>query len=231
MNAGTTPITICRAGRLQSGTLYEHCVRAVVHGLQFGAHGLPLMGSGDWNDGMNRVGIARHGRERLARLLPASASAAVRRGRAAAEATRRLPNAASAEAVKLRRNLEQHAWDGGWYRRAYFDDGTPLGSAANAECRIDSIAQSWSVLSGAGRRASLAAGHASRRPAPRAPRPRADPAAGPAVRSIGRRPRLHPGLRPGRAGERRPVHARRDLGGDGVRRAGRCANARGSSRR
>src|SRR5439155_12520644 len=132
----------------QSGTLYEHCVRAVVHGLQFGAHGLPLMGSGDWNDGMNRVGIAWTGESVwlgffLYSALLQFAEVAKMKG----DST--FADRCSAEASKLRRNLEEHAWDGGWYRRAYFDDGTPLGSAANVECQIDSVAQSWSVLSGA----------------------------------------------------------------------------------
>ena len=90
------------------------------------------------------------------------------------------------EAAQLRQNIEQHGWDGEWYRRAYFDDGTPLGSASNAECQIDSIAQSWSVLSGAGdpRRARTAMEAVDR--APGAPRPRADPAARSAVRQVGR---------------------------------------------
>ncbi|MET0681857.1 MAG: glucoamylase family protein [Casimicrobiaceae bacterium] len=133
---------------MQSGSVYEHCVRAVVHGLQFGVHGLPLMGSGDWNDGMNRVGIAGTGESVwlgffLYSVLRQFAEVAKLKGDAP------FAERCGAEAVKLRRNLEQHAWDGGWYRRAYFDDGTPLGSAANVECQIDSVAQSWSVLSGA----------------------------------------------------------------------------------
>ena len=124
-------------------------MRAIEHGLRAGAHGLPLMGSGDWNDGMNRVGEARQGRERLARLLPAARCctrfaevARLHGDDAFAAALRR------AKSAQLRSALEQHAWDGAWYRRAWFDDGTPLGSASNDECRIDSIAQSWSVLSG-----------------------------------------------------------------------------------
>ena len=130
-------------------SLYEHCVLAIRHGLRSGEHGLPLIGSGDWNDGMNRVGIKGTGEsvwlgfflytvlgefDKLARL-------------------HRDPDFAdlcAAEGARLRENLEQHGWDGAWYRRAYFDDGTPLGSAGNIECQIDSISQSWAVLSGAG---------------------------------------------------------------------------------
>jgi len=133
----------------QSGSLYEHCVRAIERGLSFGERGLPLMGGGDWNDGMNMVG--QHGQGEsiwlgffLYHVLEQFADLAGMRGDGAfAERCR-------GEAARLRRNLEQNGWDGAWYRRAYFDDGTPLGSASNAECQIDSIAQSWSVLSGAG---------------------------------------------------------------------------------
>jgi cyclic beta-1,2-glucan glucanotransferase len=133
----------------ESASLYQHCVRAILHGLRFGEHGLPLMGSGDWNDGMNLVGI--HGKGEsvwlgffLYDVLLAFAGLADGHGDPAfAERCR-------GEAEQLRRNLDLHAWDGGWYRRAYFDDGSVLGSSANPECSIDSIAQSWSVLSGAG---------------------------------------------------------------------------------
>ena len=131
------------------GTLYEHCVRAIDNGLRFGAHGLPLMGCGDWNDGMNLVG--QHGKGEsvwlaffLYDVLMQFAELARRRGDAATVDKYTL------EAGRLRGNIEEHGWDGEWYRRAYFDDGTPLGSAANSECQIDSISQSWSVLSGAG---------------------------------------------------------------------------------
>jgi cyclic beta-1,2-glucan synthetase len=131
------------------GTLYEHCLRALDHGLRFGAHGLPLMGSGDWNDGMNLVG--QHGKGEsvwlaffLYHVLIQFTELAGRRGDAATV------DRYTVEAGRLRGNLEEHGWDGEWYRRAYFDDGTPLGSAGNPECQIDSLSQSWSVLSGAG---------------------------------------------------------------------------------
>ncbi len=132
-----------------SASLYQHCVRAIVHGLQYGAHGLPLMGSGDWNDGMNLVGIKGAGESVwlgffLCAVLKEFADVAHAKGDAP------FAERCEAEGIKLRQNLEQHGWDGEWYRRAYFDDGSPLGSANNAECRIDSVAQSWSVLSGAG---------------------------------------------------------------------------------
>ncbi len=133
----------------QSGSLYEHCVRAVLHGMRYGSHGLPLIGSGDWNDGMNRVGIEGRGESVwlgffLCAVLEQFAPLA--RGRGDADFAARC----DAERGELGRNLERHGWDGAWYRRAYFDDGTPLGSVNNDECRIDSIAQSWAVLSGAG---------------------------------------------------------------------------------
>ncbi len=130
----------------QSGTLYEHCVRAIERSLTAGAHGLPLIGAGDWNDGMNRVG--REGRGEsvwlgwfLSSILHDFAPIARAHGDAARAARW------SGEREHLAAMLEQ-AWDGDWYCRAYFDDGTPLGSAQNAECRIDSISQSWAVLSG-----------------------------------------------------------------------------------
>ncbi len=141
----------------ESGSIYEHCVRAIVHGLRYGAHGLPLMGSGDWNDGMNLVGIEGRGESVwlgffLCAVLTQFAEVAQQKGDTS------FAERCEAEVGKLRTNLEQHGWDGAWYRRAYFDDGSPLGSADNAECRIDAIAQSWSVLSGAGdgRRSRLA---------------------------------------------------------------------------
>ncbi|MFY9317227.1 MAG: glucoamylase family protein [Burkholderiales bacterium] len=134
---------------LQAASLYQHCVRAIENGLRMGFHGLPLMGSGDWNDGMNLVGAQGRGESVwlgffLYQVL--TQFAVLARGENDAPFAERCES----EAVRLRRNIEAHAWDGGWYRRAYFDVGTPLGSAANAECQIDSIAQSWSVLSGAG---------------------------------------------------------------------------------
>ncbi|MFN0163790.1 MAG: GH36-type glycosyl hydrolase domain-containing protein, partial [Burkholderiales bacterium] len=130
-------------------TLYEHCVLALRRALVFGAHGLPLIGSGDWNDGMNKVGELGQGESIwlgffLHDVLVQFAQLA--RGRGDADFSR----LCEAEAAQLRRNLDHGGWDGAWYRRAYFDDGTPLGSSTNEECQIDSIAQSWSVLSGAG---------------------------------------------------------------------------------
>jgi len=133
----------------QSATLYEHCVRAIENGLRFGSHGLPLMGSGDWNDGMNLVG--RHGKGEsvwlaffLVHVLREFAEIARMRGDTA------FVEKCDARVVQLKENIENNAWDGEWYRRAYFDNGEPLGSASNVECQIDSIPQSWSVLSGAG---------------------------------------------------------------------------------
>jgi cyclic beta-1,2-glucan synthetase len=133
----------------ETGTLYEHCVRAIDNGLRFGAHGLPLMGCGDWNDGMNLVGAEGRGESVwLAFFLfdvMTQFAALARRRDDVARADRY-----TAEAARLRINIEEHGWDGAWYRRAYFDDGQPLGSALNPECKIDTLPQSWSVLSGAG---------------------------------------------------------------------------------
>ncbi|MBI4750822.1 MAG: cyclic beta 1-2 glucan synthetase [Acidobacteria bacterium] len=133
-------------------TLYEHCRLAIERGLKFGDHGLPFIGSGDWNDGMNLVG--EHGTGESVWLGFFLYQVLVRFA-VVARGHQDISFASHCDqtAARLRENLEQHGWDGGWYRRAYFDDGTPLGSATNAECQIDSIAQSWSVLSGAGDRA------------------------------------------------------------------------------
>ena len=130
-------------------SLYDHCVRAIEHGLRFGTHGLPLMGSGDWNDGMNLVGAGGKGESVWLGFFLCAVltqfSALAQRHDDASFAERCL-----SESARLRDAIERSSWDGDWYRRAWFDDGSPLGSAENFECRIDSIAQSWSVLSGAG---------------------------------------------------------------------------------
>ncbi|NCT69284.1 MAG: cyclic beta 1-2 glucan synthetase [Rhodanobacteraceae bacterium] len=139
-----------------SADLYAHCVRAIEHGLRMGAHGLPLIGSGDWNDGMDNVGRDGKGESIwlgffLYDVLVGFAAVAARRGDVAFAARCR------DEAARLKAALDAHGWDGAWYRRAYFDDGTPLGTADARECRIDSIAQSWATLSGAGEPARCAA--------------------------------------------------------------------------
>ncbi len=133
----------------ESGTLYEHCVRAISKSLQFGQHGLPLMGSGDWNDAMNRVGYLGLGESIwlaffLYDVLTRFREIALMRDDPA------FANLCSDEAAILRQKIREFGWDGDWYLRAYFDNGEPLGSSANVECQIDSISQSWSVLSGAG---------------------------------------------------------------------------------
>ncbi|HEU4996928.1 MAG TPA: glucoamylase family protein [Gemmatimonadaceae bacterium] len=132
-----------------SASVYDHCILALQRACTTGAHGLPLIGCGDWNDGMNRVGIEGKGESVwlgwfLTATLRSFATLVERRGDAPAAQELRARADGYAAAV------EQHGWDGEWYRRAYFDDGTPLGSAASEECRIDSIAQSWSVISAAG---------------------------------------------------------------------------------
>ncbi|MDO9693886.1 MAG: cyclic beta 1-2 glucan synthetase, partial [Candidatus Latescibacteria bacterium] len=129
----------------ESGSLYDHCVRAVLNGLAVGAHELPLIGGGDWNDGMNLVGAQGRGESVwlgffLQEVLTRFAEVADLHGDGAfAERCRR-------DAARTRQNVEANGWDGAWYRRAYFDDGTPLGSAVNPECQIDSVVQSWSAL-------------------------------------------------------------------------------------
>lgn len=133
----------------EAATLYQHCVRAIERGLKFGEHGLPLIGCGDWNDGMNMVGKEGRGESVwlaffLYDVLTQFAELA-RSRRDIAFADRCL-----AQARQLQQNIELHAWDGQWYRRAWFDNGEPLGSQTNPECQIDSLPQSWSVLSGAG---------------------------------------------------------------------------------
>jgi len=133
----------------EATSLYEHCVRAIKKGLKFGSHGLPLMGSGDWNDGMNKVGEGGKGESVwmgffLYEVLIKFAEIA----RMNSDVS--FAKLCQTEADKLQASIERDGWDGRWYRRAYFDDGSLLGSATNTECRIDSIVQSWSVLSGAG---------------------------------------------------------------------------------
>jgi cyclic beta-1,2-glucan synthetase len=131
----------------EKATLYSHCVRALERNLAMGEHGLPLMGTGDWNDGMNRVG--EHGKGEsvwlgwfLLHTLKCFSALAVQRGDV------ELANRWIAHADRLANSLNTQGWDGTWYRRGFYDDGTPLGSAESDECQIDSIAQSWAVLSG-----------------------------------------------------------------------------------
>ncbi|HTC00199.1 MAG TPA: protein ndvB, partial [Ferruginibacter sp.] len=133
----------------KTASLYDHCVKAIEHGLKFGEHGLPFIGTGDWNDGMDRVGNEGKGESVwlaffLYDILTKFITVAdIKKDTAFAERCKE-------EAGKLKTNINDNAWDGEWYRRAYFDNGTPLGSKENDECKIDSIAQSWSVLSKGG---------------------------------------------------------------------------------
>jgi cellobiose phosphorylase len=132
-----------------SATLYQHCVRALEHGLRFGPHGLPLIGGGDWNDGLNLVGNQGQGESVwlgffLYDVLTQFAELARARHDVA------FADACVAQAQQLQRHLEEHAWDGQWYRRAWFDNGEVLGSRTSPECQIDALPQSWSVISGAG---------------------------------------------------------------------------------
>ncbi len=130
------------------GTLFEHCARGLDASLKVGIHGLPLIGTGDWNDGMNRVGEQGLGESVwLGWLLCAALSAFAPLADASGDTVR--ATAWRAHAAALQAALEREAWDGDWYRRAWFDDGTVLGSADGEECRIDSISQSWAAISGA----------------------------------------------------------------------------------
>jgi cellobiose phosphorylase len=133
----------------ESASLYEHCVRAIKNGLRFGTHQLPLMGCGDWNDGMNLVGRDGKGESVwLAWFLVDNLNSfsVIANMKNDAE----FAGMCATQAALLKDNIEKNAWDGEWYRRAYFDDGTPLGSKENDECQIDSISQSWAVISKSG---------------------------------------------------------------------------------
>ncbi|MDB5797786.1 MAG: ndvB [Paucimonas sp.] len=133
----------------ETASLYTHCVRAIENGLKFGVHGLSLIGSCDWNDGMDKVG--EHGKGESVWLSFFLYEVLMRFAEVAAIRKDHIfVDRCHGQADQLRRNIRDSGWDGEWYRRAYFDDGTPLGSAQNVECQIDSISQSWSVLSGAG---------------------------------------------------------------------------------
>jgi cellobiose phosphorylase len=133
----------------EAAPLYEHCVRALDRAAPRGTHGLPLMGCGDWNDGMNRVGHEGRGESVwLAWFLADVYRRFAPLCEARADAVRAKDY--RDKAAELVAAIEHSAWDGAWYRRAYFDDGAPLGSATNDECQIDSLPQSWAVIAGGG---------------------------------------------------------------------------------
>lgn len=132
----------------KEGSIYEHCQKAIHKSLKFGEHNIPLMGSGDWNDGMSTVGNKGKGESVWLGWFLYDILSSFE------EIAEHVKDSGSSEYYRqqkefIKENLEKHAWDGGWYRRAYFDDGTPLGSRENPECQIDSLAQSWAVISGA----------------------------------------------------------------------------------
>jgi cellobiose phosphorylase len=141
-------------------SLYDHCKRAIHHAFRFGTHGLPLIGSGDWNDGMNLVGIEGKGESVwlgffLYDVLKRFSKIAILQKDDA------FALECEEQANQLEKNINQNAWDGNWYVRAFFDDGSRLGSSQNDECQIDSISQSWSVLSGAGEKSRSVAAMAA----------------------------------------------------------------------
>lgn len=151
VSSGEESIYITPTQSSEISTLYDHCVRAISHSEARGVHRLPLMGTGDWNDGMNRVGNEGKGESVwlaffLSDVLARFAETAALYGDEA------YAKKCHAAAGKLKGDIDKHGWDGKWYLRAWFDDGEPLGSSSGEECKIDSIAQSWSVLSGAGER-------------------------------------------------------------------------------
>ncbi len=132
-----------------SASLYQHCMRAIQHGWKFGQHGLSLIGSCDWNDGMDKVGEQGKGESVwlsffFYEVMMRFAEIAIR------HKDQEFALSCRDHAQTLQQHIEKNGWDGDWYLRAYFDDGRPLGSAGNVECQIDSISQSWAVLSGAG---------------------------------------------------------------------------------
>ncbi len=129
----------------RSGSLYEHCVRAIDRSMTVGVHGLPTIGSGDWNDGFNRVGSAGRGESVwlawfLVRVLNDFAECCLKQGDTDCAGQYQRYSA------RLLRQIDRVAWDGRWYHRAYHDDGSLIGSADSEECRIDLIAQAWSVI-------------------------------------------------------------------------------------
>jgi len=134
---------------LDSISLYEHCVRAIKKGFNYGEKGLPLIGSGDWNDGLDKVGIKGKGESVwMAFFLYDILLRFAKIARMHTDAE--FADQCESQAEQLKGNVDKHAWDGEWYKRAWFDDGTPLGTSSGEDCKIDSISQSWSVLSGAG---------------------------------------------------------------------------------
>ncbi len=209
-----------------TASLYEHARRAVQHGQRYGAHGLPLIGAGDWNDGMNRVGHEGRGESVwlgffLCEVLREFAPLARRHH------DETFARQCESERAGLAARLENAGWDGQWYRRAFFDDGTPLG--ARRQPRVPHRRHRAELGGAFGRRQRRAGAlrHGCRRDAPGAPRGRPRATARPAVRPPRPEPRLHRGLRAGRARERGAVHTQRGMGRDGLcrtrRRAARMA--------
>ncbi len=184
-------------------SLYEHCRRALAKGATTGAHGLPLMGTGDWNDGMNLVGAEGRGESIwLGWFLHAT----LERFASLAILMKDDPTTYYQQAMRYSQALEAHAWDGDWYLRAFYDDGARLGSRDNNECRIDSIAQSWAVLSGSGGTGTCGAGDGIRRSLAGKTGGGDDPVIHSPLRQNAARSRLHQGLSTGRARKWRAVH-------------------------
>ena len=207
------------------GTLLEHCRRAIARSATAGPHGLPLIGGGDWNDGLNRVGLGGKGES----VWLAWFEICVLSDFAELLTLRELDEEAQAcrtRAAQLAQTIDAQAWDGAWYRRAYFDDGTPLGSKENTEARIDSLPQTWAAISGAGESDRVEV--ALRSLEENLVREADDLILlfTPPFRQNRRRRWLHQGLPARGAGKRRPIHACRNLGSHGFCPPGRWRQSR-----
>jgi cyclic beta-1,2-glucan synthetase len=220
LNAGEESYYDLPARAHEKATLYEHCKRAVLHALRFGIHGLPLMGSGDWNDGMNLVGVKGKGESVwlaffLVAVLKRFGPLAQLRGDTAFETL------CAGEAERLQQKIEAEAWDGAWYLRAFCDDGSVLGASQNEECRIDATVQAWSVLSGAGSKDRSQQAMTSLARLLVDSKNNLIKLLDSAVRQVGPRTRVHQRVCSGRTGKRRAVHACGNLDDHGFRRDGR----------
>ena len=211
LEAGEDEAYLPTAPAGERASVYEHCCRAIDRSLSVGAHGLPLMGTGDWNDGMNLVGREGRGESVWMAFFLYDVLRGFEPLCAARGDTARAERYAAHRAA-LTRAVEENAWDGAWYRRAYFDDGSPLGTAQGTRVSHRRAAAGLGRALGGGAARALRAGDGRARARAGAARGKADPAARAALRHERPDARLHPGLRARYPRERRAVHARRDLG-------------------
>ncbi len=241
-------VTVDYAHGSEAYTLFEHCRRAIEKGATQGTHGLPLMGTGDWNDGMNRVGEKGEGEsvwlawflcdvlKRFANLCESIYTAGADNApivvlpAASGEAPLDLAAAYRQQAQDYAVQVEQSAWDGAWYRRAYYDDGAPLGSARSSECQNRLDCPILVRAKRRGRTQTRPPGDAVGARSPGAPRRPPDPAFHPALRPDPARPRVHQRLPARNPRERRAVHPRRHLDRLGLHHPGRRRSGRGAVR-